>query len=237
MNTERSKIHVAGLEIEIVRKAIKNLHIAVYPPDGHIRVATPLSLDNEAVRLAVIDRLRWIRRQREAMIAQPRESEREMVTGESHYFMGRRYRLTVLERPGTARVELKGTRRLCLYVPPGTEATKRREILERWYRKELKKLIPDLIGKWESILGVEVASWGVKKMKTKWGSCTPEAKRIWLNLELAKKPARALEYVVVHEMLHLRVPTHSEEFVALMDRYIPNWRVIRAELNERPIGA
>jgi len=235
MNTERSTIQVAGLEIEIVRKAIKNLHIAVYPPDGRVRVATPLRLDDEAVRLAVIDRLRWIRRQREAMIAQPRESEREMVTGESHYFLGRRYRLTVVERPGAARVELKGMRRLCLYVPPGTEATKRREILERWYRKELKKLIPDLIEKWASIVGVEITAWGVKRMRTKWGSCNREAGRIWINLELVKKPLQCLEYVIVHEMVHMIHRQHDAEFMSLMDRYLPQWRNYRAALNKLPL--
>ena len=177
---------VSGIKVEVVRKDIKNLHLGVYPPLGRVRVAAPLVVNDEAVRLAVIDKLSWIKRQKAKFAEQPRQSQREMVNGESHYFLGRRYRLRVHVHDGPARVVIRGIASLDLFVRPGTSSEQRESILLRWHREQLKKLIPPLLKKWQPVLGVHVADWGIKKMKTKWGACTIDARRIWINLELAK---------------------------------------------------
>ena len=212
MNIEKHQIHVGGLTVDVVRKAIKNLHLGVYPPDGRVRVAVPLAVSDEAVRLAVIGKLGWIKRQRRGFAGQARQSEREMVSGESHYFLGRRVRLRVKEHDGPARVVARNTPFLDLYVRPGTGAEKREQVLQSWYRAQLKTLIPPLLEKWQPILGVQVADWGIKKMKTRWGSCNVDARRIWFNLELAKKPVRCLEYIAVHELVHLLERHHNDRF-------------------------
>ena len=189
--------------MEVVRKDIKNLHLGVYPPKGRVRVAVPLRLDDEAVRLAVISRLGWIRRQQNGFEQQDRQSQREMITGESHYVQGRRYRLDVIEHDGPGTVSLLNTKTLELRVRAGMGRDQREAVLHRWYRQRLRQRIPQLIAQWEPEIGVTVAQWGIKRMKTRWGTCNVEARRIWLNLELAKKPASCLEYILVHEMVHL----------------------------------
>src|ERR1017187_8126120 len=194
MNTEKRQILVNGLAVQIVRKAIKNLHLGVYPPNGRVRVAAPLAVADNAVRLAVIGKLGWIKRQQARFEAQPLQSEREMVSGESHYFRGRRYRLRVIAHDGAAKVVLRNRSRMELHVRAEATAAHRMQELHRWYRQQLRKLIPPLLEKWQTAVGVQVADWRIKKMKTKWGTCTVESRRIWLNLELAKKPVRCLEY-------------------------------------------
>jgi len=236
MSTERSVIVVNSLPVEVVRKNIKHLHLAVYPPTGRVRVSAPTYMGDEAVRLAVISRWGWIRRQQAKFQAQARQSEREMVHGESHYFLGRRYRLMIEEKEAPPQVRVQGNKRLVLQIRPGTDAAKRRAILNAWYRAELKSRIPVLIAKWEPVIGVQVAEWGVKRMKTRWGSCNIQARRIWLNLELAKKPPHCLEYVLVHEMVHLLERHHNERFRILMDRFLPQWRLYRDELNSEPLA-
>ncbi len=224
------------MTVEIVRKDIRNLHVAVHPPNGRVRVSAPLRLSDDDVRLAIISRLGWIRRQQAGFHAQERQSMREMVTGESHYVEGRRYRLDVVEHNGPSSVRLRNNNILELRVRPGTNRDKREAILHRWYRTRLKEQIPRLIAKWEPVIGVTVSDWGIKKMKTRWGTCTIEARRIWVNLELAKKSAQCLEYIVVHEMVHLLERHHNERFVALMDKFLPNWRLMREELNREPLA-
>ncbi len=229
-------IEVDGLTIRVVRKNIKNLHLAVYPPDGHVRVAAPLLLDDEAVRLAVISRLGWIRRQQEKFAQQERQGRREYVSGESHYFLGARYRLNLIEQAGAGRVAVRNRQYLDLCMRPGSTAEQRRRVLDGWYRAYLRGVIPALIQKWEGVLGVRVAEWGIRQMKTRWGTCNIAARRIWINLELAKKPAPCLEYVVVHEMLHLLERRHDAHFRALMDHFLPQWQFLRDELNREPLG-
>lgn len=236
MNTERREIRVGGLSVQVVRKGIKNLHLGVYPPHGRVRVAAPLAVSDDAVRLAVIGKLGWIRRQQARFAAQPRQAAREMVSGESHYFLGRRYRLRVVEHAGAGRVELKGRATLELRVRRDADAADREKLLQRWYRAHLRQLIPPLLAKWEARLGVRAAAWGIKKMKTKWGACNVDAGRIWLNLELAKKPAQCLEYLIVHELTHLIERQHNERFISLMDRHLPDWRHRRQELNAAPLS-
>ena len=236
MTTETHRLTVSGIRVEVVRKDIKNLHLGVYPPLGWVRVAVPLVVNDEAVRLAVIDKLGWIKRQRAKFAEQPRQSEREMVSGESHYVLGRRYRLRVHEVDAPARVALRGIASLDLFVRPGTRVEQREAVLMRWHREQLNTLIPPLLAKWQPIIGVRAADWGIKKMKTKWGTCTPKARRIWFNLELAKKPAMCLEYIAVHELVHLLERNHTERFTALMDGFLPNWRVCRETLNAGVLG-
>lgn len=236
MATDTRRITVSGIAVEVVRKDIKNLHLGVYPPNGRVRVAAPLVVSDEAVRLAVIDKLAWIRRQKTKFAQQPRQSEREMVNGESHYFMGRRYRLRVHEEDAPARVALRGIASLDLFVRPGSSTEQREAALLRWHREQLKALIPPLLEKWQPALSVQVAAWGIKKMKTKWGSCNVDARRVWFNLELAKKPPQCLEYIVVHELVHLLERHHNERFTALMDGFLPTWRSARDELHRAPLG-
>ena len=192
-------------------------------------------MSDDAVRRAVIGKLGWIKRQRVRFLAQPRQSEREMVRGESHYFLGRRYRLHVVEYNGPAKVVLQNST-LELSLRPGLDAKARERALQQWYRARLRELIPPLLAKWEATLAVEGADWGIKKMKTKWGACSKGSRRIWLNLELAKKPLRCLEYLIVHELVHFIERHHNERFVSLMDKHLPDWRLRRDELNASPLA-
>ena len=236
MSTEKRQIVVNGLVVQIVRKAIKNLHLGVYPPNGRVRVAAPLQVSDAAVRRAVIGKLGWIKRQRARFDAQPRESAREMVSGESHYFLGRRCRLRLIYSDGTPTVLLRGHTRMEVRVRPGTPPEQRERLLNQWYRGQLRKLVPPLLEKWQPALGVIAVEWGIKKMKTKWGACNPQARRIWLNLELVKKPAQCLEYIAAHELAHLLERHHNDRFIAIMDRHLPQWRSIRQELNSAPLA-
>jgi predicted metal-dependent hydrolase len=236
MNTEPHVITVSGVEVHVVRKAIKNLHLGVYPPAGRVRVAAPLAVSDNAVRLAVVGKIGWIRRQQAHFASQPRQSAREMVSGESHYFLGQRYRLRVVNHDGAARVVVRKKPTIELHVRPGISPEQREKMLQRWYRQQLKELIPPMLGKWQKILDVQAADWAIKKMKTKWGTCTVEARRIWLNLELAKKPVQCLEYIVVHELTHLLERHHNDRFIAIMDKHMPQWRMYRQELNSAPLA-
>jgi len=236
MSTENVEIRVSGLAVQIVRKHIKNLHLGVYPPNGRVRVAAPLALSDDAVRLAVISRLGWIKRQRAKYEGQPRQSKREMVTGESHYFLGQRYRLRVVNHDGAPLVAVRNKSIIELHVRQKTTVEQRERLLQRWYRQQLKALIPPLLEKWQTSLGVQVEDWGIKKMKTKWGSCNIGPRRVWFNLELAKKPVQCLEYLVVHELTHLLERHHSDRFVALMEQHLPTWRVWREMLSHAPLA-
>lgn len=229
-------ITIAGLRVEIVRKDIKNLHLGVYPPNGRVRVSAPLVLSDEAVRLAVIEKLAWVNKHKARFKSQPRQSQREMVNGESHYFLGQRYRLRVHEQAGAPKVALHGIATMDLFARPGASQEQREAILLRWYREQLKTLLPPLLEKWQGGIGVQASSWGIKKMRTKWGSCSIKARRIWLNLELAKRPTQCLEYVLVHELVHLLERHHNERFMALMDEFMPQWKLFRDELRHVPLG-
>ena len=222
--------------MEVVRKDIKNLHVGVYPPSGRVRVAAPLRLDDNAVRLAVISRLGWIRRQQAEFAQQDRQSQREFVSGESHYFEGRRYRLDVLDHGGRPPVRLTNNTTMTLRVRPDSDRAVREAVLNQWYRRQLRARLPALLAKWEPQVGVGVEEVRIKKMKTCWGSCNQEARRIWLNLELAKKQPSCLEYILLHEMVHLIERGHNERFQDLMDRHMPQWRMHRDTLNRAPLA-
>ena len=229
------KMRVGGLLVDVVRKNIKHMHLAVYPPEGRVRVAVPLRIGDEAVRLAVTTRLPWIHKHQRRFAGQDRQTAREFISRESHYFKGRRYLLNVIEYDGHPKVVVTGKPSIDLYIRKGTARAKRESILREWCRQELKAQIPPLIKKWETVLDVRVAEWGVKKMKTRWGSCNVHAQRIWINLELAKKPVQCLDYIIVHEMTHLLERRHNANFIALMDRFLPSWKSLRQTLNSYPL--
>ena len=230
------QINVNGLVVDVVRKNIKNLHLAVYPPNGRVRVAAPLRVSDDAVRLAVITRLSWIKRQQTKFQQQERESLREYVSGESHYVQGSRYLLNVIEQDGTPYVQIRNKKKLDLYVRLNSSAGQRERVMSAWYRERLRESMPPLIAQWEKKIGVHADEWGIKKMKTKWGTCNIQARRIWINLELAKKSEHCLEYIIVHELVHLLERRHNDRFLSLMNQFMPNWKHYRDELNRIPLS-
>jgi predicted metal-dependent hydrolase len=235
MSTGNALLHIRDLEVDVSFKDIKHLHVGVYPPAGRVRVAAPRHLGEEQVRLAVIKRWAWIQEQRTRLQAAERQSERAMVTGESHYTWGIRRRLRVIDKPGKAEFALhKGW--LVLAAPDGSSPDDRRRALDRWYRDQMRQAVPPLIARWEPVVGVEVSKWSVRHMKTKWGSCNPSTGHISFNTELAKKDPAALEYIVVHEMTHYLEAGHGERFTRLMDDLMPGWRRRRDLLNAAPLA-
>ncbi len=228
-------MEVADLQIEVVRKAIKNIHLTVHPPDGRVRIAAPARTELAALRLFVIDKLPWIRRQQQELRAQERETPREYLDRESLFLCGRRYLMRVVERDAAPEV-VTGHSELNLYVCPSTDEARREEVVALWYRDRLREAVDPLMERWSAAIGVDVPRLFVKRMKTKWGSCNPHAATIRLNSELAKKPQECMEYVLVHELVHLLEPSHNERFRGLMDHYVPPWRLLRLELNRAPVA-
>jgi predicted metal-dependent hydrolase len=225
---------VQGLRVEVVRKVMTSVCLSVHPPDGRVRISVPLRLAEDAVRLAVEARLGWIRRQQERFAQQVQGTPHEWVSGERCAFQGRQYRLEVREMDAVPAVGLRDGATLELRVRPGSTRISREAVLQAWYRQQLRLLVPPLLARWEPAMGVRVAEWGIKRMKTRWGSCNPLARRIWLNLELAKSPPACLEYVVVHELLHLLERRHNQRFWRLMDGLLPQWRRQREALSRLP---
>ena len=225
---------LGDINIELVQKSIKNVHLSVLPPYGNVRISAPIHLSNETIRLYAISKLPWIKEQQRKIRNQERESQRELINKETHYFQGRKYLLRVFEREEPARVVLNN-KYLDLYIRPDTPTTARQRILNGWYRNEIKKLIPTYINKWEKIIPVKVQDFGIKQMKTKWGTCNIKERRIWLNLELAKKPLQCLEYILVHEMVHLLERKHNDRFMAYLNKYMPQWKLRKDMLNKLPI--
>lgn len=229
-------IELGEISIRVTRKAIKNVHLSVHPPDGRVTLSAPTNTRLEVARAYAISRLKWIRDQQEQLRAQARETPREYVERESHYLWGRRYLLSVIERDVKPQVTLDH-KRINLTVRPGAGQRKRARVMHEWHKSLLHDFVPPVIRKWENRLGVKVSGYFLQRMKTKWGSCNHEAGHIRLNTELVKKPKDLVEYVIVHEMIHLLESTHNERFVGLLDEHLPSWREARAELNELPLGA
>lgn len=232
MNTNSEHLVVRNLAFEIVRKDIKNMHLSVNPPDGWLRLAVPIGVKEDAMRLFIVSKLSWIKRQRKKFKEQARQAERSYITGESHYLWGQRYRLNVIEEEAVPKVVVRNKSFIDLYVRPDSSIEKRAEIMREWYRTELKNALPPLLEKWQAKMDLQLNDWGVKLMRRKWGSCNIEAKRIWLNLELVKKPPLCLEYIIAHELTHLVERYHNDHFRAVLSRYMPNWELVRDELNE-----
>ncbi len=231
MNINRSLMKIRGVEVLVLRKKIKNLHLNVLPPNGMVRVSVPLGMSEDAIHTFLATRLLWIKKQQEKFKGQERQTSRKYASGESHYFLGKRYRLEVIYIDNKPRVEVVNKKKLVLSVRLGSDTKKREQVLQNWYRTKLREILDPLITKWQEKSGVLVNFWGIKRMKTRWGSCNEETKRIWLNLELIKKPESCIEYVVVHELVHILERTHSDKFVRLMDKNFPKWRNERDELN------
>lgn len=230
----KSKIDLGEFSVDVVRKSIKNVHLSVYPPDGRVRISAPLHMALETIRVFAISKLAWIKSQQRKMRAQERETPREYLDRESHYVWGKRYLLKLVEKDAAPGIELKHSK-LVLQVRPGTDEARRQEILDAWYREQIKAAMPELLEKWEPLMGVKAGQVFVQKMKTKWGSCNPASGNIRLNTDLAKKPPECLEYIVVHELAHLIEPTHNVRFVALMDLFLPQWKHLKDELNRLPV--
>ena len=225
-------ISISDISAEIEWKDIKNVHLTIYPPNARIHVSAPLAMTEEAVRLFLITKQSWIRKQVSLVLDQNRQTPREYVSGENHYFKGHRYRLKVVYHNAPPKVEIQGNEYIVLFVRKGTTVERRAEILREWYRFEFKSILPVLIAKWEETLGVKVNKWEVKQMKTLWGSCNHRTHNVIFNLELIKKPLHCIEYIVVHELLHIKVRLHNEEYTSLLNRYFPNWKQLKDELNE-----
>ena len=229
------QIELGNIKIDVELKNIKNIHLSVYPPNGKVKISAPERMDLDTIRVFTISKLKWIKKQQEAFRNQERETPREYLTKESHYFKGKRYLLKVIEHNAKPKVILKHSA-IELYIRPNATIEKRKQILDEWYRAELKKIVPKMIEKWEKKIGVKSNEFGIKKMKTKWGTCNIKAKRIWLNLEIAKKPFECLEYIIVHELVHLLERRHNEKFVKYMNEFMPKWRFYREELNRLPFS-
>ena len=234
VSIEVQQIRLGEIAVDVVLKDIKNVHLSVHPPTGRVRIAAPKRMRLDTIRVFAISKLAWIRQQQVRLRAQERETPREYIERESHYVWGRRYLMAVVEADGPASIQLKHSR-LVLQAPPRTPTEKRRSVLEVWYREQLKQAVQPLIARWENRLGVKVDRVFVQRMKTRWGSCNADARSIRLNSELAKKPRVCLEYLVVHEMIHLIEPTHNARFMDLMDRAMPQWRELRQQLNRLPV--
>lgn len=233
MNTKQ--IDVGGITVDVVFKNIKNIHLSVHPPTGRVRISAPSRMKLDTLRVYAISKINWIKKHQKKFQEQERETRREYLDRESHYVWGKRYLLKVEEENRSPSVELKHNE-MILTVRPGAVMAKREAAVTAWYRDQVRDAVTPLIEKWEQILGVKVNDTIIRRMRTRWGSCTPTRRTIRLNTELAKKPRECLEYVLVHELVHLLEPTHNANFKSLMDKFMPQWRHFRDELNRAPLG-
>jgi predicted metal-dependent hydrolase len=226
------KLNVGGIEITAEKKYIKNMYIRVVPPDGKVRITAPMAATEDAIRMFAESRISWIEKQRKKFVDKPRQAELRYVTGESFYLWGNRYYLNVVYSSICNDVALSG-QRIFLQVRPDSTPQQRANVMDNWYREILKEAITPVFEKCERLVGVSAREWQIKNMRTRWGTCNVTEKTIWLNLQLAKKPPECLEYVIVHELVHLLEKSHNDTFRAYMDRFYPNWRTVKARLNEQ----
>lgn len=230
-----TEITIGTITMSLYRKAIKNLHISVLPPDGRVRISAPEHMTETAIRMAVIHRIPWIKKQQRDFSLQLRQSEREMISGESHYLWGKRYRLEMIERYGKHEMILHHGR-LQLFVKPGTTRENRQKVVQKFYRNAVRDALPALMQEWSEKMALTLPSWQVRRMRTIWGSCNREKQRVLINSELAKKPIECLEYIVVHELAHLIERLHNDRFREQLDTHLPNWRESRALLQKMPLS-
>jgi hypothetical protein len=238
MNTDNDKqvITIRGIPVQVVKKNVKNLHVSVLPPIGRVRITAPLKMKDESIRMAVISRFSWIKKQQVKFQNQERQLIREYVSGESHYFMGKSYRLILETTENKSNVFIKGKTEIVMQVARDLTTEKRGELLTKWYRAQLWEVLHKLVSKWEKKMAIKVNKVGIRHMKTRWGSCNQINKTIWLNLELIKKPSTSIEYVLVHEFCHLKEKKHNDAFLKLMDKNMPKWRMYKNELNKLPLS-
>ena len=235
MIIDMKKMTIGNICADVEHKKIKNVHLSVYPPAGRVRISAPLRMDLETVRIFAISKMSWIKKQQKKFCEQKREAPRDYVTRESHYYFGKRYLLKVLEHNAPPQVDIKHET-IEMYVRPNTSKNKRQEVIDEWYRQNLKEIVPAIITRYEKVMKTKVAEFGIRRMRTRWGTCNRKVKRIWLNLELAKKPKYYLEYIIVHEMVHLLERKHNERFVVCMNKFMPKWRLYKDRLNRLPVG-
>lgn len=226
-------LHIGPVDIEVTFKAIKNLHLSVHPPDGRVTISSPDFYDLEKIKIYAATKLAWIKKEQAKIRSQEREESKLMITQESHQFLGKRYLLKVIEanRP---KLVLKHNS-IELYTLPEATLEQKQRTLYNWYKKELDAKIGNLIFDYAKLMNISDLNFGMRKMKTKWGSCNIEKRMLWFNIELAKKPIDCIEYIVVHEMVHLLERNHNKNFIILMDKFLPNWRVQKKILNELPL--
>ncbi len=228
-------IKVGNFDIDVMHKEIKNVHLSVYPPTGRVTISAPSHMNTELLRVYAISRIGWIKQQQKKLLSQAREPVKEFVNRETHYFKGKRFLLKLEDYQPANAVELKHNK-LIVKTKLLRSEENTAKLIDMFYRIELHKIIPDLVNKWSEILNVNITAYGIKKMRTKWGTCNPIAKRIWVNVELAKKPIHCLEYIIVHELVHLLERKHNDKFVGHLNTHLPNWKQIKQELNELPVG-
>jgi predicted metal-dependent hydrolase len=228
---QESQLFVADVAVRVIRKPIKHLHLRLVPPDASVQVSAPLNLSDERIRLTVLERLTWIKARQAVLATRAVPAVKQYVTGEMHYYCARAYRLEVIEGKGKQRVVLNGDV-LQMTVADASSLEKRAALMDAFYRATLKAMMPDLLAKWQPIMGVKVNDWGIKAMKTRWGTCNTRDKRIWMSLMLAKTPVECIEYVLVHELVHLLERNHTPRFHALMTQFLPHWPALKQQLNQ-----
>jgi len=231
MSTNQGLLQVGGIEAVVLYKPVKNLHLNVLPPVGKVRVTAPQNMNDDAIRTFLATRISWIKKMQAKFKGQERQTPREYVSGETYYYFGKKFKLEVCEIEARPNVEIKGKTKIFLNIRPKTSVLKREEIIQNWYRDELRKFLGVAIDKWEKKIGIKTDSWGIRRMKTRWGTCNHKKKNIWLNLELVKKPESCIEYVVLHELLHFIEEKHSDKFTGLLNKYMPKWKSEKEELN------
>ena len=225
------QIEISGIKIEVQKKNIKNIHLSVLPPDGKVRVSVPTHLSDESITMFIRTKICWIRKQQEKFEKQPRQSIREYVSGETLYLWGKQYFLQVDCSNKEYSLVLDGDKAL-FTVRKDSTIKQREKYINEWYREHLKAEVTRLLPKWEKATGLQCTSWQTKYMTTRWGTCNTETKKIWFNLQLAKKPVECLEYVILHELVHTKVKNHNKNFVAMMDEFMPYWRETKKLLND-----
>jgi predicted metal-dependent hydrolase len=222
-------LHISGIPVEVHKKPIKNMHLYVKPPNGDVMVSAPIAMRDEAIERFVRTKVGWIKKQVVKFADQPRQTEREYVSGETLYVWGKRYYLQT--QCGNKNLLVLSGDKAVLTIRKERTAEQREHFIREWYRDLLKSEIARLLPKWENKTGLRASTWKIKYMITRWGTCKPDVGKIWLNLQLAKKTLECLEYVILHELVHLVERSHNERFVALMDKHMPMWREAKATLN------
>lgn len=233
-NESINTFRLGSISVEVIQKDIQNIHLSVYPPNGRVKISAPNRIKLDTIRIYTISKLAWIKKQKEKFSNQERESKREFLERESHYFLGKRYLLKVKEDAIKTDINLKHNSIIAHFPPDATIANKKL-IIDQWYREQLRTKATTLLSKWMKELKLDEVKFSIRIMKTKWGSCSQKKRMIWLNLELAKKPIECIEYILVHELVHLIERTHNSKFNAYMTHYLPNWRDLRVKLNKLPV--
>lgn len=228
--TNTTVLQVNNVDIDVVKKNIKNIHLAVYPPDAKVRISAPFGYDDETIKLFAVSKWAWIKDNIETVKNQTRIPPKDYISGESHYLFGKRYMLKVVEGKKSS-IDKEGVNKLIMTVRKNATKDSKKRLMESWYRKQLTDKLNVLIPKWEETTGLQISSWQIKKMKTRWGSCNIARRSINLNLELAKRQPKEIEYVILHELSHLVERTHNQRFIAHVEKFMPNWKLYRKDLN------